>query len=382
MKLTRTISLLFFISVLIFLLSCQKEGNPVAAVEPIKDIEMFEDHSEALVAWMKQGYRDMVLIHVDHHSDIEYLPERKIKELQELSKKRRWDEILKHKDIGDGLYSLADFIYPAYRLGIIKRLYWVTTVDLFWSNNPGPVVRAYLRTNEYSDDMIDTFQIDGNKATGEIYGLRTTVSTLKDLPEINEPVLLSIDVDYFSNILKESRINELAVIYDFFKIMRRKRIEVMNMDITYSVNGGYTAITDKHIGDELVYVFNHPEIINSWNIPAIWKIRDEGFYLLRNNRIDEAFHFFDENLAQLPDEPTLLLGKAISLCYKGKDDDSFDVISRLLERNPEYDPVYIYLGKALARKKEVPSSKRYIHEYLKRHPELYSFMKSQSDDTH
>ncbi len=361
------------VSILSFLLvsSCREQPSPVAAVDPIPEIEMFEDHSGALVSWMKKGHEDMTLVHVDHHSDCEYVPEHKIQRLRKLYENKEWDEILKHKDKGGVLFSLADFIYPAYKLGIVKKVYWVTTLDLFWSNNPLPVVQAYLRENKYSDDIIDSFRIDGKTATGSVHGLEVTISTLDDLPPIQEPVMLSIDIDYFSNIMKESKINELKVLRDFMSILRNKKLKVKNLDVTYSVNGGYTAILDRHIGDEVVHIFKHPEIVTSWNFPELWRIRDEGFNLIRNDRIEDADTCFDKALTRYPDEPTLLLGKAMCLSYKGKDEESFVLIERLLKSNPEYDPVYIYLSKAFGARGEQWKVKLYVYEYLKRHPELY-----------
>ncbi|UCH80862.1 MAG: hypothetical protein JSW20_14170 [Nitrospiraceae bacterium] len=366
--------------------SCREPHSPVAAVDPISEADIFEDHSEALVSWMKKGHKDEVLVHVDHHSDCQYVPDHKILSLKKLYENREWDEILKHKDSGGVLFSLADFIYPAYRLGIVKKVYWVTTLDLFWSNNPLPVVQAYLRENKYSDDVIDSFHIDGKKATGSVHGLEVTISTLDDLPPIQEPVMLSIDIDYFSNIMKESKINELKVIKDFLRILRHKKLKIKNLDITYSVNGGYTAILDRHIGDELVQIFRHPEIVTSWKFPVLWRIRDVGFNLIRNDRVDDADKYFDTYLTHYPDEPTLLLGKAMCLSYKGKDTDSFNVIEKLLKNNPEYDPVYIYMSKAFKARGESWKVKLYVYEYLKRHPELYfqkeHFMKPDDNDRH
>jgi hypothetical protein len=99
------------------MLSCQKQSYPVAAVDPISDIVMVEDHSEVFVQWMKAGYKDMVLVNVDHHDDLRLIPEHKINRLISMYKDKKWDEILLERDRGvRSLYILGDFIYAAYRL--------------------------------------------------------------------------------------------------------------------------------------------------------------------------------------------------------------------------------------------------------------------------
>jgi len=79
-----TIPSLFFIGALFFVTSCENQQLPVAAVNPINTIDIVEDHSEVLVEWIKAGYRDMVLINIDHHDDFRAIPEHKIKRLKNL----------------------------------------------------------------------------------------------------------------------------------------------------------------------------------------------------------------------------------------------------------------------------------------------------------
>jgi tetratricopeptide (TPR) repeat protein len=360
---------LCIMSLFLFIISCERQTYPVAAVDPIPDIHLVEDHSEVLVDWMKKGYKNKILINVDHHDDLRYIPEHKINHLQQLFKEKKWDEILRERDKGvQSLFVLADFIYAAHRLGIVERLYWVATSGLLEAGDREGGARSFLRAFGYPDEIINTFRQDSNAVTGNIFGITVTISSIKNLPEIKEPILLTIDNNYFSNRIQKTGATELMVIKDFLTHLQTKKLEIQHLSIAYSVHGDYTPITDRHLAEEIFHILQHPEIIKNTAIPKIWGIRDRGFALLRSQRGNDALTVFSEFLPAFPDEPTLILGKAIALSMMEKDSEALSTIRELLIQNPEYDYVYLYLGKNLGSKGMVQRAQTYLEEYLKRHP--------------
>ncbi|MGE5892774.1 MAG: hypothetical protein ACM34I_01845, partial [bacterium] len=105
--------------------SCNRqESHSVVGIDPIEEILMVEDHSEVLLAWLKRGVRDMAVVNIDLHDDVRLVPDWKISELKKLVCGKRWDDISARRDRGaESLFTLGNYLYPAYRLGIIKRLY-------------------------------------------------------------------------------------------------------------------------------------------------------------------------------------------------------------------------------------------------------------------
>jgi tetratricopeptide (TPR) repeat protein len=365
---------LCFILISTHLLSCQQTNYPVAAVDPVTNITIVDEHSEFLIDWMKKGYRDMVVVHIDEHDDFRYIPEYKMRKLKKLYKEKKWDEIESKRDKINGTFSIADFLYPAYKLGIIKKIYWIPTTDKILSYKLQTHARELIDSWDHSADIADSFHKEGNTMTGNIYGLEIVISSLNALPQIKDPVLLSIDIDYFSDVIKDSQSDELNVMKDFFSKLKKKNLKIKGVNIAYSTKSGHTPITDRHFCEEIVYCLEHPEILNEWNVPEIWKVRDKGFGLIRNDRTEEAIKFFSNALTRYNSEPTLLLGKAISLSLTGKNEKASNTISRLLWSNPEYDYVYIYLKDALEQKGESQVAKQYFWKYFKKHPDYYSWV--------
>jgi tetratricopeptide (TPR) repeat protein len=365
---------LYFILISTHLLSCQQPNYPVAAVDPVTNIAVVNEHSEFLIDWMKQGYKDMVLVHIDEHDDFRYIPEYKMKQLETLYKNKKWDEIDSGRDKANGLFSIADFLYPAYKLGIIKKLYWIPTTDKILSYKLQTHAQELIDSWDYADDIADAFHKEGNTLRGNIYGLDIIITSLYALPEIKDPVLLSIDIDYFSDVIKDSKSDELDVIKDFFSKLMKKNLKIKRVNIAYSTNSGHTPITDRHFCEEIIYCFQHPEILDKWNVPEIWTVRNRGFGLIRQDQPEDAMKFFRGYLSRYTNEPTLLLGKAISLSLTGKNEEASHTISRLLQSNPEYDHVYIYLCKILEEKGENQLAQQYFRKYFKRHPDYYSWV--------
>jgi len=374
MPMEKFLSSLYVLLISPLLLSCQEANYPVAGEDPVKNTTVVEDHSEFLIDWMQKGYKDMILVHIDEHDDFRYIPEYKMRQLKNLYREKKWAEIDNQRDKAHGLFSIADFIYPAYKLGIIKKYYWVPTTDRILSDKIQKNMREFIESWAHSDEIVIPFSNDGHTIAGNIYGLDIEISSIQDLQEIKEPVLLSIDLDYFADVIEETKTEELQVIINFFSTLRKKRIKIKDVNIAYSTNGSHTPITDRHLCEAIIYFLEHPGIKSSHTIPPLWNMRNEGFHLIRSNKPEDALQFFNNSLAQYNNEPTLLLGKAISLTLTDDHTSAMNTISRLLQADPDYDYVFIYLREVLKEKGNTSLAQYYFSEYFKRHPDYYSWM--------
>jgi len=374
MPMEKFLSSLYVLLISPLLLSCQEANYPVAGEDPVKNTTVVEDHSEFLIDWMQKGYKDMILVHIDEHDDFRYIPEYKMRQLKNLYREKKWAEIDNQRDKAHGLFSIADFIYPAYKLGIIKKYYWVPTTDRILSDKIQKNMREFIESWAHSEEIVRPFSNDGHTIAGNIYGLDIEISSIQDLQEIKEPVLLSIDLDYFADVIEETKTEELQVIINFFSTLRKKRIKIKDVNIAYSTNGSHTPITDRHLCEAIIYFLEHPGIKSSHTIPPLWNMRNEGFHLIRSNKPEDALQFFNNSLAQYNNEPTLLLGKAISLTLTDDHTSAMNTIPRLLQADPDYDYVFIYLREVLKEKGNTSLAQYYFSEYFKRHPDYYSWM--------
>jgi len=361
--------------VVLFVSSCSGrkiEQYPVIGINDINDVGVYEDHSEVLLRWLKRDFKDVVLVNVDEHDDLRFIPEKKIHKLRKLVEERDWNGIASAHDRGaHSLFTLADFIYAAYRLGIVKKLYWVSPSGFLKWNELQKGAEELLRAFGYPERVIKTFKVENGAVRGRIFGLEVVLTSLENLPEIDEPVLFSIDVDYFYNSIKKQKKGEIDIFREFFKELRNKKIHVMDITVAYSVNGGYTPAVYRYLGDEILELLANPEMASKDNFPLLWRYRQQAMLAYFKGEIETASKTLNEALEKFPQEPSLMAGMVAVLAIEGKHNRALKLLSSLIKQSPRYAYLGIYLGRSLSEKGALVPSLNYIKQFLKIHPNSY-----------
>ncbi|MBI5873378.1 MAG: UPF0489 family protein [Candidatus Omnitrophica bacterium] len=203
------------------------------------EILNIEDHDQAYYAWKQRGLKGRTLVHIDAHMDFGRIPDMDLEEIAKvegrqemehlLSRQPAWNPYSKKKE---KMVHIGNYIYPAMRDGIVDKFYWVVP-DPSWRTRRG---RNRIKRN-----------INWNKDT--------IVSSLESLKTIEEPVLLDIDVDFMLTpfIWKDQGQDRTPWIFpqELVKQLNDKKIVFDIATISYSVNGGYTPLRFKYLGDEL-----------------------------------------------------------------------------------------------------------------------------------
>jgi tetratricopeptide (TPR) repeat protein len=149
--------------------------------------------------------------------------------------------------------------------GIVRNFYWVVPGGLNEFKQSGKIIKNILK---------DISRYEGNKkeildkGNGVIYiqclGRNFIVCTLDNLPVITKGVLLDIDTDFLviDSVLNADNTQHIGkrrpwiLPQDLVRILKEKIKSPEVITIAYSVNGGWTPIKYKHLGDELAYSFS------------------------------------------------------------------------------------------------------------------------------
>ncbi|MBI5893816.1 MAG: UPF0489 family protein [Deltaproteobacteria bacterium] len=224
-----------------------------------KNISLMENHNDALLCWIKACQKNKILVHVDAHFDFawiadkdphEILNAKTISDFKRLAKENLFWNISNKKK--DELTHIGNYIYPAIKEDIVREFYWVVPDSVFSGR------QRLSRFKKEIDDIIKSnpeekhgLRLQGDYLETKICDIRLVICRLRDLPKFEEDVLLDIDVDYF--IAQEKLWLEPA---QFIKILEEKGLKSDLVTIAYSVEGGFTPIGYKFIGDYLAYLFN------------------------------------------------------------------------------------------------------------------------------
>ncbi len=177
---------------------------PRAFVDPVERVYVMDAHSEALVAWAREGVRDAVVVHVDAHHDLmtprgaEYF-----EPLRAALERGDWDALARAGAEGaeDPSYTLANYLAPAHHLGLVRHVWWVIPLPRSLDEAFLSWFRAYLTRQQagvFGADEAAALRLEGRHVVGTLRGVPVTITAWPDLPSFEEPVLLDIDCDYFS----------------------------------------------------------------------------------------------------------------------------------------------------------------------------------------
>ena len=207
-----------------------KQNSPVAA-SPRSWISLMENHDQAYLAWRQAGVRDKILIHIDAHDDMWWVED-------------------------DSGLTIANFISPALREDLVKEVIWVVP-DLTWESPQSlkPLIRRLKKVLKGYPGGMAAIKVERRQISTSILGKPVKVCTLQNLPVIEEPVLLDLDIDYLvipRACHGSTRPPRLPWRWpgDLLSRLTAHGLQYELVTIAYSVEGGYTPLKWKYLGDD------------------------------------------------------------------------------------------------------------------------------------
>ena len=193
---------------------------------------MMENHDAAYHAWRERGLRDRILVHMDDHHDM------------------WWIE-------GSEALTIANYICPAIKENIVRQVHWIVP-DPRWVDpkEKANIVRQVKRIVKGYPGRRPRVKVSGKDVSTTILGRPLTVGPLSSIPQFEEDILLDIDTDYLLGSPEHDKTKN-AFTPPWCKpeeIIRRLKSHLVRTDlvtVAYSVEGGYTPLVWKFLGDEI-----------------------------------------------------------------------------------------------------------------------------------
>lgn len=281
-----------------------------------------ENHDEAYYIWKKLGVKEKILLHIDAHNDMWW--------------------ITNNTNI-----TIANFICPALNEDIVKEMIWIVP-DKTWEtkeNKKNILLHLKEITKTYSGNL-NNIKIKEDSISTLILGKPLRVCTLSSLPTINEPILLDIDIDYFIipqvQYRKSDNHTEIPWCWpnELIDSLHKKNISPELITIAYSVEGGYTPLKWKYLGDELELRFKNE---NASSLRGMELIK-EAATLLQNgmNQVAEKKYLEARALLQNSAAPSYHL--ALLYAKMGQESNAQKFYKETLVIDPSYRTPYNNLG--------------------------------------
>lgn len=213
---------------------------------------LFEEHSSVLGHWWRERMRLRTVVYFDAHLDLQYVSAERIGRLERCASAEQFAALEKPHDLcpdGRFAYSLENFLYPAARLGMMKRLIWVAPPHVATAYSGGVLDQLRQMEGVGRDDLDSFRRVDG-RIEGRLLGLEIVLCDLGGLERIAVPAdsLLDVDVDYFVAVPGDRAwIDPRQVL----AVLRSLRVESDSLTISRSVTSGFTPLRHRFLGDYL-----------------------------------------------------------------------------------------------------------------------------------
>ena len=285
-------------------------------VDPISRVYTIANNDEAYDIWRAAQVANPILIHIDAHPDLEWIED-------------------------EPFINIANFICPAIQEGLVGEVYWIVP-DPSWNHArsrreliqylrelqaryPGPHPRMRVQEEETTFGILDTL---------------VHVRPLQHFPSLDTPVFLDIDTDFLviAQIPDADDIPPLSRPWcwpeNLIRRMREHQLRAELVTIAYSVEGGYTSLRWKYLGDELADRLRHPQDDQTRTLR--WTLQRQGVIALVEGRLQEASQAFQTALAREPETASLLFGLAELAAKQGLPEDARTLYQRALMCDPSY----------------------------------------------
>lgn len=218
---------------------------------------IFEEHSSVLPEWWQRKEKGKTLIYLDAHLDLQYVNQQRMALIESCTQLKQVKCLEKpHHLLPDEgyVYSLENFLYPAFRLGIINRLIWVSPPHVKTDHSQN-VLDHVQQMDGVSNDELSCFRKHASGYyEGKLLGLDIVICAYEQLEKIALPEdsLIDIDTDYFVSLPSdESWIDPQRV----FKEIERLRLKTGYITISRSVSSGFMPLKYRFYADYLEALF-------------------------------------------------------------------------------------------------------------------------------
>ncbi len=337
-----------------------------AGIEPVENVYLFENHYESYLKWKKHDVEEKILVHFDGHIDMDWIPEPFLEEILSCKTAQDLEKLVVHpykmKSGFQGKISIWNFIYPAVRSGMINEFYWVVPDGSLERKHVLKHFRSTLaiKMHGVTPSEIESLELEENRISGELFGVPFTIVEMDNLPQFEKPVLLDIDIDFFST---DSGIDQKVLLDPsltpdaFLERLSRKKISTDLVTISYSTVGGYLPVSYHYFGDVISEKMKDPsskrneeDFKKAAEQDPIFqhKLLHEADALRGAGKAEGAIMSYTQYINENPESPYLPYAKrrlATTMADFGQPEEAIRVLNDFLSESPDEPDAHYYLGR-------------------------------------
>ncbi len=351
----------------------------VRGKDRINGVGLLEDHSQALPRWARRGIGNAVLINFDAHDDMRRVSPEKIETLRSIARKKDWKSFEAADSGGEnGLYHPGSFIHASCKLGIIRRVYWVIPFSYFRDIDATDRLEGFLAAYGFPRKSIDSFVMHEGCYQGIYDGFPLSICGIEHLPRIEEPVILSIDADFFPPFADWYDRDILSALSVFFIRVAEQNYRIRDAVVSCSVNGGFLNVARRWIADYCVEILEKPKFVSE-PFPELWLVHGLADFYYRNDRTAAAIDFTRRFRQRYPKDPCLMTYQAFALMASGDREGAFDLARTAYRHDKRYAFALADLGQCLIDRGDLDEALEFFRAAYEAYPPMNFRQKNLAD---
>jgi tetratricopeptide (TPR) repeat protein len=307
---------------------------------------LIENHDEAYYLWHEKQYRGCTLVHVDAHHDMWYIAD------------------------GDPI-TIGDYVCPALKEKIITRIYWVVPDESFRNHENQCAILEHVNAlvRQYPGSPRE-IKVEKARISTNILNSSFIVCTAKDVPAIDEPVLLDIDVDYFvlPRVARPADAEVPGEIPwcwpDDLIAQLQQKINPVMTTIAYSVQGGTTPLQWKYLGQYLQTLLTSKE---NAKLRFHRRMRDAAIEEHAGN-LDKAEEIYNEIASIYPEQASVEFRRARFFLKGSRYEEASRAYQRAVLLDPRYEGPFSSAGIVLEQAGKLLEAEKEYEAFLKMSP--------------
>lgn len=166
---------------------------------------------------------------------------------------------------------------------------------------------------------------------------------------------------------------------EFFDAMNKKQLKVTSVNAALSETNNFLKPVQRYIGSQIVEAVKNPQLLNSPDPPELWAVRDNANGIFLRGEWKELIEFLKEPLKKYPEEPSLVMFKAVAQAHLGRYGEALNELAELCGRDKGYCYGIIYAGQELAGLKKFNEAELFFKKALELKPKWGNAMMEYAD---
>lgn len=310
-----------------------------------------EQPQDALKIWHDAGIKGMPVVVIGEDLPVYGHDEAATSNILGSMSHGQWDELLAKTYPTARYYPVnrMSYLYLAYRAGIISRIYWVPPTKDPVGTESLDSLKGYMRSIGIPEAELASLKQDTASISGTVNGIPLYVYRLSDLPRIPDPVLLSIDLSFFTPFYKNEVNTPLVDLFGgFINSLGGTGIHASNVTISRS-SIDKVPLDYRFLARYIATYITDPQSIADGPLP-VWRLRSEAMYYDTFFLPEDALKLYKEAADMAPTDPDIRYNLAISYLANKDIDRMKEALDRAVSIDNAYYPAYYIYGQYMEEK--------------------------------